>query len=419
MTSPLPSKTEGFTLVELLIAAFIAVITANVAGDLLLSHMRSSEHAEFLERQRSDWARTNGFLEAEIALSERAFSYAGGNTSAALPIAVPSSCDVKQSEVRLQLDLRRDLPPVIYAVRPSTSGWVGDNTLWRCGPSLNPVDGSYCSLDQINDNQDPCYNQPFISASRILDGLDSGADGGGFSSESQDGKLISFILSLKGHKSTDKSGSARYSPTFKQNNAVLARINPLFSIPSENSLCESSNLVKLEGSPSLADTLVMGIGQVRIGEDVLICGRGISDSSDSAQGDSITGSDGANDILEAGDLGKSYLKGLSGNDVLRGTTKADVLEGGDGDDILIGREGSDTMIGGSGQNSYLPGSGNNTIQGGNGLDIIFFQGNKSEYTIGSSCSKASCSVQGPNNSSTTITNGEILIFKNARVDLPD
>ena len=125
----------GFTLVELLVAAAIGMLTATVAGETLLGHLRSSERAEALERQRNDWSRASGFLEAELALSERAIGTEAN-------IGIPAACAVASGEFRLALDLRRDLPPVIYFLRPSDPGWVGANTLWRCGPAIND-DGTY------------------------------------------------------------------------------------------------------------------------------------------------------------------------------------------------------------------------------------------------------------------------------------
>ena len=105
----------GFTLVELLVAAAIGLLTATVAGDALLSHLRTSERAEALERQRSDWSRASGFLEAELALSERAI----GNEA---NIGIPAACNVAGGQFCLALDLRRDLPPVIYFLRPYDPG---------------------------------------------------------------------------------------------------------------------------------------------------------------------------------------------------------------------------------------------------------------------------------------------------------
>lgn len=385
MTSLPRSESTGFTLSELLIAAAISVLTASVAGDLLISHIRSSERAEAMERQRSDWARTTTFLEAEIALSERV-------TSTESALAIPSACGFQSGQFRLGLDLRRDLPPVIYAVKPSTTGWLPQNTLWRCGPGLNS-DGSYNNT---------------ISLAPILDGLDGSSTGGGFiATASSDAKRANFTLALKGH--------ARI--TYSQEDAARTRINPLYARPNENSLCDAANLVRLEGSAATADTLVMSIAQVQLGEDVLICGRGYGTRATGAQGDTITGSDGANDILEAGDYGKATLDGKGGNDVLRGTLEADTLFGGSGDDVLVGRDGNDTLNGGTEKNSYLPGGGDDTVVGGPGLDVVFYKGPRGSYSIGS-CSKTSCSISGPEGTD-TLTNVEILIFTDARYDVPD
>lgn len=385
MTSPPPSEQAGFSLAELLIAASIGVLTAAVAGDLLISHLRSGERAEALERQRSDWARTTGFIEADVALSERVIADAAN-------IAIPSSCGISSDEFRLGLDLRRDLPPVIYAVRPSTAGWLADNTLWRCGPGLNN-DGSYNTT---------------LTMAPILDGLDANASGGGFVvSASSDAKRATFTLALKGH--------ARI--TYSQKDSAHTRISPLYGRPSENSLCDAANMVRLEGSADTADTLVMSLGQVQLGEDVLICGRGFGTTARGLAGDTITGSDNANDILEAGDYGKAILNGMGGNDVLRGTQEADNLQGGSGDDVLVGRGGNDSLQGGGEQNSYLPGAGDDTVVGGSGLDIVFYSGNRSNYSLGG-CTKTLCTVQGPDGTD-TLSNVEILIFQDARVDLPD
>ena len=397
VTSQQHSKQAGFTLPELLIAAAISLITAAAAGDLLISHIRTGERAEALERQRSDWSRTTNFLEAEVALSERVFVPDLTATNP-LPVAVPSVCNLSTSEVRLELDLRRDLPPVIYGIKASSNGWIEDNILWRCGPSIN-VDGTY---------------ENTISLSPILDGLDASTTGGGFTATTgSTNKSVNFTLALKGH--------ARI--TYAQQDIARSRISPLYARPSENSLCDASNLVKLEGSSSTADNLVMAIGQVQAGEDVLICGRGYGSSAVGAAGDTITGSDDANDILEGGDYGEATLNGLGGNDVLRGTLEDDELNGGSGNDTLVGREGDDELDGGTEENNYLPGGGDDTVTGGSGLDIVFYSGPRSDYSLSSACSKSSCTVTASGASTAdgtdTLTGVEILIFNDARVDLPD
>jgi len=373
----------GFTLTELLVAAAIGMLTTSVASQALVSHLKSSERAEVMERQRNDWSRTTSFIEAEIALSERLIDNAQN-------VIIPADCPISSTEFRLAIDMRRDLPLVIYAVKPSTSSWLPNNTLWRCGPGLNN-DGSYNSE---------------LDWSPLLDGLDGNSGGGGLvvsNPLSQDGKHASFSLALKGH-STVKYGSITGART---------RISPLYSRPSDGSLCEASNLVNVAGKAGEADTITVPLAQINNGEDVLICGYG--------GGDNITGSD-ANDIIEAGDTGGSsgisILSGGKGNDFLRGTDDIDKIYGGDGDDVLVGREGDDQLEGGNGKNTYLPGNGTDTIIGGSDLDIVFFEGNRTDFGT-NGCSKSSCTVTDSSSNKKLLENVEILIFNNARLDLPD
>ncbi|MFL2514952.1 MAG: hypothetical protein ACJ0GX_00020 [Parasynechococcus sp.] len=384
----------GFTITELVVAAAIGLLTASVAGQALVSHLESSERAEAMERQRNDWARTTHFIESEIALSERLIKNIDN-------IIVPSVCDIAEdeNEFRLAIDMRRDLPIVIYAVKQSTLNWLPKNTLWRCGPGLKN-DGSYNNT---------------IEFERLLDGLDGTVEeGGGFilgSNTANSSKYTDFVLALKGH-ATVKYG---------QVTAARSRISPLYTRPTVKSLCDASNMVKVKGTSGNDTISAQNISVLR-GEDILLCGYG--------GGDNITGSD-ANDIIEAGDTGSSTLTGGPGNDVLRGTDDADTLIGGPGNDVLVGRGGNDKLVGdieaqdiGDDQNIYLPGNGNDTIQGGEGLDIIFFNGNQGEYTIidttESPCNTESCTVvETSENETKTINNSEILIFNNARLDLPD
>ena len=368
----------GFTITELVVAAAIGLLTAGVAGQSLISHIRSTERAEALERQRSDWARTTQFIESEIALSERIISESSN-------INIPAGCAIStgySGEFRLAIDVQKNLPLIIYAVKTSTSSWLPDNTLWRCGPGLND-NGSYNTS---------------LEWEPLLDGLDGSADAGGFDvSPSQDGKFANFTLALKGH-ATVKYGLST---------GARSRISPLFSRPSEGSLCDASNMVKIQGDTSANDLSTTSNNAV-VGEDILICGYG--------GGDTITGSD-ANDIIEGGDTGASFLSGGGGNDVLRGTNDNDTILGEAGDDVLIGRDGDDSLEGGSGKNIYLPGDGDDTIEGGDGLDIIFFDGDRDDYTVSDTCTKNECSVSHPSKGTKTIKNGEILIFNDARLDI--
>ena len=112
------------------------------------------------------------------------------------------------------------------------------------------------------------------------------------------------------------------------------------------------------------------------------------------------------------------MNGGAGNDVLRGTNEADTLNGGDNNDVLVGREGDDVLDGGNDQNIYLPGAGADTVEGGPGLDIVFFEGNRSNFGT-NGCSKTSCTITQTDKPDKTLKNVEILIFDDARLDLPD
>jgi len=420
---------KGFSLVELMVAGLVSLLTAYTAGDLLLSYIQSAERAESLEQQRENWARAASFIEADIALSEKIYKLQGTTNQ----LSIPEECDAlnatdksnkieSPNDMRLGLDQGKLITPVIYYVKPSIDGWLDDYTLYRCGPAFDlhgrAIQGS-------------------VEIATIADGLDGTEDTAyGFDvSEPNNGKEVSFTLSLRGHA---------LNKVFIQEDATQARISPLFVRPTEYSYCSGNAFVKVEGSAA-QETLAISIGQVSAGEDILICGRG--------GGDTITGSDEANDILEAGDTGGSNVSGLGGNDRLRGTNDEDhpdVLNGGDDDDVLVGRGGFDLLNGGCGVNQYLPGTGIDTVNGDGSeykysylsvydpattdqapvtelvgtastcspYDIVFFPEPIASYAFSSPCNNVSCTVTALDNSSKDSLNKvEVLIFKDARKDL--
>jgi hypothetical protein len=61
----------------------------------------------------------------------------------------------------------------------------------------------------------------------------------------------------------------------------------------------------------------------------------------------------------------------------------DVMFGGDGSDSLSGGAGNDILYGGAGDDVLRAGTGANTLNGGDGYDIVVFDGNRSDYEIGS------------------------------------
>ena len=394
-----PRQAKGFTLPELLIAGFISGLLVMGAGQIMLSQMRTDERMEAAERQKSEWSRASSFIEAEAALSQQVITTAS-------KVNIPSSCGFQTDQFRAALDLRRDLPLVIYGVKPSESGSLPSHALWRCGPVIT-AEGRYDS------------SQP-IQLAMIVDGLDGDAAGNGFQASSSDSKSFKFNLALKGLSTR----------AYSQDAGVHSRVNPLYPRPGEGSLCGGGMYNWAVGSTTGADILSVPIGALTSEDEVLMCGKG--------GGDTITGSD-VSDILECGDGGINgmdacTLYGMAGNDRLLGSNQNDTLYGEsatnitatEANDELVGRVGNDKLYGGPGQNLYLPGPGNDTLIGGSGLDVVFFKGARSEYSLSSGCSKSSCTVTDNATASAdgtrpegsdTLSGVEILIFKDARIDL--
>ena len=113
---------QGFTLVELMVAAALGAGLSLVAGTAMVSHLKSNSRAESLQRLREDWNRATSFIESEIAMSSRIFT--NGN-QISLPND-PNQCDLKSNEVVMALDLARDLPLVIYGIQEVST----DQTDW-------------------------------------------------------------------------------------------------------------------------------------------------------------------------------------------------------------------------------------------------------------------------------------------------
>ena len=385
---------NGFTLTELMVAASLGVGLSIVAGQALVDHFSSSERAESLVRQRSHWSRTVQFIEAEVALSERSITDVNN-------IVIPTACTSGSKpegwtfDFRVALDIRRDLPLVIYGVSPvDDESAIGSHMLWRCGPGIlasGQYDGNNYTSSMVIDGLDGTCGLRILDDSNNDCRADSGATR----------KALNFQLSLKGLASHSYSLAT----------GTQSRISPVFAFPDTTRLCNAANISK--------DVFADGVtgDKSSWSTDVVICGEG---------NNTITGSS-HDDVIESAS-GSSTANGGDGHDRLMGSSGNDTLEGGLGNDTLIGDEGTNTLHGCSadssnatacqsdGENHFLSGHGSDTITGAGGLDVVFFPGVKNDYTISGGCSSSSCSVSGTNSNS-TITNAEILIFTDARIDL--
>lgn len=420
------SLITGFTLVELVVASFIGLLTTTVAGQVMLNHLKTTERAEAFQRQRESWTRATSFIEAEVALSE---SIITDGTKVTIPTSCQTIFNQEGTQFKFALNIRQDVHQSIYAVRPSDEGWLKPNTLWRCGPSFDKY-GNYLSIEE-EVNEGPI-------AQILLDGLDSNDLHNGFKiiETASPGKLLKFKLSMV--KLDPSNQNIRFS--YSNQGSTKTRISPLYSRPTSGSLCTASNMVKFSPIPASSSTdfkVNIGENDLPPGQDVLICGKGLATA--------IYGSS-YDDIIESGAANSTTIYGCNGNDVLEGTIANDTLKGdggstsdcpgssvNDGDDILIGNGNNSTdteiLIGGNGFNRYIPGLGNTSITGGDNLDIVFFDkpvdyAGESETTTSnysfSNCSRSSCTVKDITNEPNLTYNlkdVEILIFTDQRKDL--
>lgn len=393
MIKTIPRSANGFTLVELLIASLAAGLVTTAASSAVSYHMRASASLEAVERTKQDWGRVSHFIEAEVALSERLITNPGNINL--------NQCNqtIQSSEFLFALEIRRDLPTALYYISDNQAGtdqWSGTRSLFRCGPGIDEL-GEY--TDAITGS-----NQVVNDAQRLIDGMTSECALTVINPPASGiGKSLRYQLCLQGLSKR----------VFQQTISTYSRVSPIYSYPPITTLCSDDDLrlegfAKVDGGTTAAETLNTSGTAIPDDQEVLICGNG--------GGDTITGSL-SNDVLEAGEIGPgATISGRGGNDRLRGSPGDDILRGEEGDDVLLGGSGNDQLDGGPGENRYLPGDGTNTITGGNGLDVVFFDGDKADYSGPDACTRTTCSIT-INNQTTTITNSEVLIFRDGRFDL--
>ena len=438
---------QGFSLVELLIAAGLGVLMILTAGEVMIQQQRSAAKLEKLQRQREDWRRASSFLESELSLSTRILS----NTSDLSNTIIGQDCDLQPSELRIAIDIQRDAPLILYGVRTLSAMSEDDREEWtqypseeqpkrgvliRCGPSM-AITASGDSDYQTNGS---------ISQNTLLDGLDLSEGRGGLeviqsatNAGEIDVKQVRFALHLRSPGSTH---------THSLGSGAMSRINPVYEYPIDDSLCPTicteetcvdSYVYVIPLTQNMLNENTYSIPEAALEEDdnVLVCSL--------VDGITIRGSDG-HDVLDGMSpnalttYAGTSLVGGNGNDRLFGTPGSDTLEGGEGNDVLVGRHrfgitsGDDLLSGGAGTNTYLPWPdwesepqtlGSTTIQGGSGQDIVFLPGSSEDFdraggSIGTSCTTSSCILTLQDESTTaslTLEGVEVLVFQNTRLDL--
>lgn len=344
----------GFTLLELLITMVLSALVISAAGTAMVTHLRSGERSEALERQRADWSRSTFFLDAEVALSQAVISDAAGLAA----LTIPATCTgITKAQLRFALRLQPQLPLVLYAVKASDPPWLPANSLYRCGPDID-ANGA--------------YSDPTAQLRLLVDGLDAAAAGGGLSVDGgSDARRLTYTLGVLG------LARMRYS----QSSTSQGRVDPFYVRPVATGLCWSTT--------NITDP-VSGLVTV-VCNGVTVAGR-------------------PDLVVEQFNANSATLSASLGNVRLFGTTGNDTLTTGAGDDTLVGRSGNDSLNGGAGFNRYLPGPGNDTVTGGSGVDVVFLDGGRSATSLGAGCSRSSCSLSSSAEGSDSLTAVDVLVF---------
>lgn len=397
-------RESGFSLTELLLAVFIGAFISLVAGDTLLSHIKSTAKLEALERLRSEWGRVTNFIEAEVALSERV-------------IYNPDSINLNQckntiapKDFYFALEIGKEYPLSIYYSSAHASDgdneiWNGDASLYRCGPDIG-ISGEY------NEEQLLTNLTSKLEVSRVVDGLTQECT---ISVTKPSGSDVSKSLNLD--ICIQGLGQRRFNGQIN----TYSRVSPIYSYPVNTTLCSDADLT-IEGFVKVAGTSENEeLSAPDSSQAVLICGNGGNTLNGASEGDQLNGSK-SHDIIETGPTSApgAEVNGGDGDDRLVGGDGDDILNGGNGNDVILGLSGNDTLTGGSGSNKYLPGLGNDSINGGPGLDVVFLEHNRAAFDGLSSCSRISCiltySTAG-DSFTLNLSNVEVLVFRDGRYDL--
>ena len=418
---------KGFTLVELLVASFIAGLLSLITANLMIENTRSNARAETRRRIHNDWNRATKLIQSEIAMSHSIES------AGLSPDNVTDDCPLLQHpETRLQLRMHLvgTMPDVLYGVRsiqslpPSEANqWMGGpkgGVLIRCGPRLTiSKDGS---ADYI---QGTPYQQ-----SIVLDNLDlSSGDGLTVSQTTDNQKRLEFSLAMQDN--LDRVNSAQASIKTLSSGG-MSRINEVPPIPSSESTCnvvcrtedaDCGHGVKtlLPGDPRFYAAPVLT--EPVFGTSTICTNRTVK------LGDGMEGANG-NYVMDGQPTpDRDTTKGISltgglGRNILLGTTVSDTLQGGPDHDGLIGRGGNDHLLGEAGNDSFVPwisaseSTDNVTVDGGSGFDRVYLQGPEPNYSL-SPCSVSHCILRSTAGGSLHLADIEMLVFQSSTKRLND
>jgi len=422
---------DGFTLVELLIAAAVGTSVAFITGSIILDSIKSTARGEAIQRLREDWNRATTLLESEISISQSIQS-----SNLILDSTEQKDCPYLTADgtLKLRIKLPGKLPDILYGTEKfsnlppaEVNQWIGGTTagvLIRCGPQLTITKtGSGDYLEQTP------YQQ-----SIILDDLDLTIENGlKVNQNSRDSKLVRFELVMNDTNARTNNNNKK---SYQIGSAAFSRINDVPPVPNETSIC--SKICKQQGilcSTVANDSVITIISTTANNRNFIIPSKSIMNSNTTTvctnrevkQGDSIKADD-ANYVIDATPTPEQPVKGgvlinggQFGRNILLGTSMNDTINGGSFDDVLVGRNGNDILKGEGGNDNFLPwnkenSNSNSTIYGGIGLDRVYIKDQSKNYSA-SSCDESTCTITGPQGGSLTMYGVEVLVYNDKAMRL--
>ena len=418
---------SAFTLIELLIATFVAGLVSTLTWTILIESSKSDIRAESRRRLHENWNQATSLIQSEIAMSDWIESQGLSPSD----IEEAANCDLLRDDnalLKLRMKLVGTLPGIIYGVRKISTlpehhnnqymGTPDAGVLIRCGPRLF-----------IEDDGSIKYIQGEYQQSIVLDNLDlSQSDGLKINDLRDSKKLVEFSLSIN-ESQGDATAAKIRTKTFSSGG--MSRINEIPPIPSDKSTCESICRTKDVDCGGGVTTLLSNTPRFYTApfEPGTIFGTNTICTNRSLKiGDRITGAN-SNYVIDANPTpGRNDAKGVKvnggteGRNILLGTSANDTLTGGDYHDALIGRGGDDLLSGNGDNDSFVPWpsitqeSSTVSINGGMGFDRVYLKGEESTYTL-LGCSSNYCRIGSSGGGRLTLTDVELLVFKSSSLRL--
>ena len=225
---------SGFTLAELLVAAFVAGLVSTITWSIFIENTKSDVRAESRRRLHENWNQATTLIQSEIALSDLIESE-GLSPSDITSEECNLLKNIDHAHLKLRMHLVGTLPEIIYGVRKISTlpdsynnqymGSPDAGVLIRCGPRLS-----------IGDDGSNEYIQGHYQQSIVLDNLDLSEDDGlKITNPNNHKKLVEFSLSMHENQADANSATIR---TKTLSSGGISRINEVPPIPSDISVCE-------------------------------------------------------------------------------------------------------------------------------------------------------------------------------------